>query len=134
MRGNRGKDTKPELAVRSMLHRDGYRFRTHGRGLPGTPDVVFTARRKVVCVHGCFWHAHPGCRHATVPKTRANYWIPKLARNRERDAAHAVRLEAMGWESLVLWECEMKDLAGVRDRLSDFLGPTRCRPPGPSPS
>ena len=85
-----------------MLHRDGYRFRIHGRRLPGTPDVVFTARRKVVCVHGCLWHAHPGCCHATVPKTRADYWVPKLARNRERDAAHAARLDAMGWDSVVV--------------------------------
>jgi len=125
MRANKGKDTKPELALRSMLHRDGYRFRIHGRGLPGTPDVVFTARRKVVCMHGCFWHAHPSCRYATVPKIRADYWVSKLARNRERDATHAVRLQELGWGSAVVWECEMKDPAGVRERLSDFLGPAR---------
>ncbi len=129
MRANKGKDTKPELALRSLLHRDGYRFRIHGRHLPGTPDVVFTARRKVVCVHGCFWHAHPGCRYATIPKTRADYWVPKLSRNRERDAAHTLRLRDMGWDSAVVWECEMKDPETVREHLSAFLGPVRHRPP-----
>ena len=127
MRANRGKDTKPELALRSMLHRGGYRFRVHFRGLPGTPDVVFTARRKAVFVHGCYWHSHPGCRNATVPKTRSDYWVPKLARNRERDTDHVARLRAMGWDSLVVWECEMKDAAAIRERLRDFLGPARHR-------
>ena len=134
MRANKGKDTKPELALRSLLHRAGYRFRIHVRDLPGTPDVVFTARRKVVCVHGCFWHAHPDCRYATVPKTRADYWIPKLERNRERDAEHAIRLRGMGWASVVVWECEMKDPVCVLERLSAFLGPSRHRPPGRSSS
>ena len=128
MRANRGKDTKPELALRSLLHLDGYRFRIHGRGLPGTPDVVFTARRKAVFAHGCFWHSHPGCRNATVPKTRSGYWVPKLARNRERDTEHTVKLRAMGWYSLVVWECEMMDGAAVQERLRDFLGPVRHRP------
>ena len=133
MKANKGKDTKPELALRSMLHGGGYRFRVHGRHLPGTPDVVFGARRKVVCVHGCFWHSHPGCRYATVPKTRADFWIPKLARNRERDTMNTISLVGMGWASMVVWECEMRDPERVRGRLSAFLGPTRHRVPGRSP-
>ena len=134
MRANKGTNTKPELVVRSLLHRAGYRFRIHGRSLPGTPDLVFTARRKVVLVHGCFWHAHPGCRYATVPKTRADYWIPKLERNRERDTEHAKHLHELGWADLVVWECEMKDPTKLFERLSDFLGPVRHRPAGCSPS
>ena len=125
MRANKGKNTKPELALRSLLHRAGYRFRIHGRDLPGTPDLVFTARRKVVFVHGCFWHAHPGCRYATVPKMRADYWIPKLERTRERDAKHAIRLREMGWVDAVVWECELKNSMSVLERLSAFLGPAR---------
>jgi DNA mismatch endonuclease Vsr len=128
MRANKGKNTNPELAVRSILHSMGYRFRIHVRGLPGTPDVVFPSRRKAVWLHGCFWHAHEECRFATVPKTRADYWVPKLARNRERDAQHVLQLNYMRWESMVVWECEMKDLEAVRSRLRDFLGPTRFEP------
>jgi len=127
MQANKGKDTRPELALRSMLHRAGYRFRVHGRGLPGTPDLVFSARRKVVWLHGCFWHRHEGCRFATVPKTRTDYWIPKFARNRERDTEHAARLRQMGWRSLVVWECEMRRPDVIGGRVSEFLGPPKHR-------
>ncbi len=122
---NRAKNTRPELLLRSALHSMGFRFRVHGRELPGTPDVVFPARGKAVWVHGCFWHSHAGCRFATVPKTRPEYWIPKLARNRERDAEHERRLGECGWDSLVVWECELKDMEEVRARLRDFLGSPR---------
>ncbi len=125
MRANKGKDTKPEIAVRSLLHRAGYRFHTHVRTLPGTPDIAFSARKKVVCVHGCFWHAHPGCRFATVPKTRHGYWTAKLARNRERDVAHETRLAEMGWQCDVVWECETRDAVALLDRLRRFLGNPR---------
>lgn len=125
MRANRGKNTRPEMALRSLVHRAGYRFRIHVRGLPGTPDLVFTARRKVIWLHGCFWHSHPGCRFATTPKTRAAYWIPKLSRNRQRDGEHALLLAGMGWDSLVVWECEMKNPGAVSARMRDFLGPVR---------
>lgn len=128
MRANKGKDTKPELALRSLLHHAGYRFRIHGRSLPGTPDVVFATRHRVVLIHGCFWHAHPGCRYATVPKTRVDYWVPKLERNRERDAEHAKHLHVLGWAHAVVWECEMKDPASVMERLSAFLGPAQYLP------
>jgi DNA mismatch endonuclease (patch repair protein) len=124
MRGNRGKNTLPEIALRSLVHALGYRYRIHGRELPGTPDLVFTARRKVIWLHGCYWHAHPGCRFATVPKTRAAFWTEKFARNRERDAEHEVRLREMGWASLTVWECEMKDPTAVQKRVCEFLGTT----------
>lgn len=125
MQGNRGKDTVPELALRSLVHAIGYRYWTHVRSLPGSPDLVFTARRKVVWLHGCFWHSHSGCKFATKPRIRAEYWGPKLARNQERDAELAGRLHKLGWQSIVVWECEMRDLDAVRTRLCDFLGPTR---------
>jgi DNA mismatch endonuclease (patch repair protein) len=128
MRANKGKNTIPELALRSMVHGMGYRFRVHVRGLPGTPDIVFRSRCKIIWLHGCYWHGHAGCRFATVPKTRVDYWIPKLARNRERDVQHANRLTEMGWQSMVVWECEMKDLEAVRRGLRDFLGPTLFEP------
>ena len=129
MRANKSKNTKPEVAVRSLLHRAGYSFLTHVRSLPGTPDIAFTARRKVVCVHGCFWHAHLGCRFATVPKTRREFWAAKLIRNQERDATHAMRLADMGWETHVVWECEIRDAATLLRRLKGFLGPPRRRVP-----
>ena len=125
MQGNRGKNTKPEIALRSMLHALGYRFRIHDRSLPGTPDVVFTRRRKVVWLHGCWWHLHPGCRFVTIPKTRAEFWTRKLSRNRERDAEHEARLRELGWACLTVWECELRDAAAVQRRICRFLGPTR---------
>lgn len=123
MASNKGKNTKPELLLRSCLHAMGYRFRLHRKNLPGTPDIVFGRRYKVIWIHGCFWHAHPGCRFATTPKTRADYWVPKLARNRERDEQHERMLHEMGWETLTVWECEMGNPAPLRDRLVAFLGP-----------
>lgn len=132
MRANRSKDTAPELALRSLLHRAGYRFRVNVRGLPGTPDLVFTARRKAIWLHGCWWHAHPGCRHATTPKTRTAFWAEKFARNRQRDAENEQRLRAMRWDTLVIWECEMKDMVTVEGLVRGFLGiarHTEARPP-----
>jgi DNA mismatch endonuclease (patch repair protein) len=125
MRANKGKDTLPELALRSLVHRLGYRFRIHVRGLPGTPDLVFPRRKKVIWMHGCFWHRHPGCRFTTVPKTRANYWLAKFARNQVLDGEHTNRLAELGWQTLVVWECEMKDDMAVTRRVETFLGPSR---------
>ncbi len=119
----RGKDTKPELAVRRLLHAMGYRFRLHRRDLPGTPDIVLVARRKTVFVHGCFWHRHPGCKSAGTPRTRRAFWEEKFARNVARDAAKAEALAALGWGLLVLWECELKDRDVLAARLLDYLGP-----------
>ncbi|MER2251519.1 very short patch repair endonuclease [Methylorubrum podarium] len=122
MRANRSKDTRPEMAVRSLLWGAGYRYRLHRRDLPGKPDIVFPGRRKVIFVHGCFWHQHEGCRRASKPKSRMDYWRPKLERNRSRDAAAREGLSAGGWSSLVVWECEIKDLDALLVRLRSFLG------------
>jgi len=110
----------PELAVRSLAHRLGYRFRLHRRDLPGKPDLVFPSRCKVIFVHGCFWHSH-GCKAAHVPKSNIHYWRPKLAGNRMRDRLHIEDLTAMGWKSLVIWECETKDETGLNRRIRQFL-------------
>ena len=125
MAGNRGSNTKPELFLRSAIQAMGYRFRTHDRNLPGTPDIVFSRRKRVICVNGCFWHSHPGCGFAAVPKTRPEYWVPKLARNRERDAENLAKLSSMGWESIVVWECEMRDPDAMFLRIRNFLGPAK---------
>lgn len=125
MRGNKGKNTKPEIALRSLVHALGYRFRIHVRSLPGTPDLAFSRRRKVIWLHGCWWHLHPGCRYVVVPKTRTEFWTRKLTRNHERDTEHEASLKAMGWDYLVVWECEMKDSAAVQKRVCEFLGPPR---------
>jgi DNA mismatch endonuclease, patch repair protein len=121
----RGKDTQPELLVRRVLHAMGYRFRLHRRDLPGTPDIVFPSRRKVVFVHGCFWHGHPGCPFAVMPKTRPEFWATKIGRNRERDLAAAEQLQAQGWRSLELWECETRDMRQICRRLRRFLDSNR---------
>ena len=121
MRAIKAKDTKPEVAVRRLLHAMGYRFRLHRRDLPGTPDIVFPSRHKVIQVHGCFWHQHEGCRRATLPATRQDYWLPKLGRNRERDAENVIDLARLGWDLLTVWECEVHDQAAVVKRLCNFL-------------
>ncbi|MCX8476765.1 MAG: DNA mismatch endonuclease Vsr [Sphingomonas sp.] len=125
MRRIRKVDTKPEIVVRQVAHALGYRFRLHRRDLPGTPDLVFPRHRKVVQVHGCFWHQHEGCRLKRQPKTRPDYWLPKLARNMARDVETCDRLAALGWETLVIWECETRDREGVAERLTRFLQPPR---------
>ena len=123
MRAVKGKDTKPEMAVRRLVHGMGYRYRLHRRDLPGKPDLAFGPRRKAIFVHGCFWHQHAGCRSSHVPVTRAAYWGPKLARNVERDVTNQQRLEGLGWRLLAIWECELGDMEAVAWRARDFLGP-----------
>jgi DNA mismatch endonuclease Vsr len=113
--------SKPEVLVRQIVHRLGYRFRINRRDLPGTPDIVFPGRRKVIFVHGCFWHQHPGCKHANQPRTRTDYWLPKLARTAERDEHAFAELERLGWQPLVLWECELRNPTSVAARLQAFL-------------
>jgi DNA mismatch endonuclease (patch repair protein) len=129
----RGKDTKPEFVVRRLVHAMGYRYRLHRRNLPGTPDLVFGPRRKVIFVHGCFWHWHPdpGCRIAGLPKSRLEFWAPKLANNRARDAANQGMLLEAGWQVLVIWECATakRHLPALRDYLRAFLGPDRGAAP-----
>jgi DNA mismatch endonuclease (patch repair protein) len=121
MRRIRSKNTKPEVLLRSLLHKAGYRFRIHRKDLPGKPDIVFPGRRKVIFVHGCFWHQHSGCREGRLPGTRQEYWGPKLARNIERDAVAIEQLHKLGWQVLTVWECDIKDAALARDRLCKFL-------------
>lgn len=118
----RGRDTKPEILVRSLLHRIGFRFRLHRRDLPGTPDIVLPKHRAVVFVHGCFWHRHPGCRYAYTPKSRVDFWTQKFAANVKRDAKTRRALEQAGWQVLVVWECELRDMAVLADRLSAEIG------------
>lgn len=116
----RSGDTKPEMVVRRLVHGLGYRYRLHVGDLPGTPDLVFKARRKVVFVHGCFWHQH-GCRQYRMPKTRTEFWEPKLQGNTARDAKVQRELRELGWSVLVVWECQIKDVAELRGRITEFL-------------
>jgi len=117
--------TKPELLIRRMLHGLGYRFRVQLKGVPGRPDLAFTRRRKIIQVHGCFWHFHEGCPSARMPATRTEFWTAKFTRNRERDRRLEEAAADAGWQCLVVWECEMKDFVTLRAKLVDFLGPTR---------
>lgn len=117
----RGKDTKPELIVRRLLHRLGYRYRLHVTSLPGKPDLVFSSRRVVGFVHGCFWHGH-ACPYGRTPKTNAPFWAAKVHRNMERDTANIGALEDAGWTVVVVWQCETKDLAALERRLVKQLG------------
>jgi DNA mismatch endonuclease (patch repair protein) len=119
----RSKDTKPEMAVRRLVHRLGYRYRLHRRDLPGSPDLVFPRRRKVIFVHGCFWHRHPDpdCKLARMPKSRLEFWGPKLEANAERDKRALEALRALGWEALTLWECELKSNRDLEERIIRFL-------------
>jgi DNA mismatch endonuclease (patch repair protein) len=118
----RGRNTGPELRLRSLLHRAGFRFRIHAKKLPGRPDIVLPKYRTAIFVHGCFWHRHPGCRNATMPSTRAEFWQEKLDGNVRRDARNQAALEANGWTVITVWECELKaDAEDVVRRLSREL-------------
>lgn len=103
-----GKNTKPEILLRRLLHRRGYRFRLHAPGLPGKPDIVLKKYNTVVFVHGCFWHRHKGCSDATTPKTRTDFWLEKFRKTVERDCRKQAELEALGWQVLTVWECQLK--------------------------
>jgi len=119
----KSKNTQPELRVRKLAHAMGYRFRLHRHDLPGSPDLTFPSRGKVIFVHGCFWHAHANCKTANRPKSRRAYWDTKFKRNRDRDAADRRALSRLGWQSLVIWECETKKVPLLERRLAGFLGP-----------
>lgn len=118
----KGKNTKPEMKVRRLAHALGYRFRLHRKDLPGSPDLVFPGRGKVIFVHGCFWHGHDCPRGSRQPKQNAEYWRAKIARNVERDRQAVDALEDQGWSVLTLWECELKDAGVLKQRLEGFLG------------
>lgn len=121
----RAKDTKPELLVRRLVHGMGYRYRLHRRDLPGTPDLVFPGRSKVIFVHGCFWHRHAGCALARLPKSRGDFWLPKLTANAERDARNMRALRQLGWSVLTIWECQLGDTAKLVSRIRRFLDAQR---------
>ena len=117
----RGKDSRPERTVRSMLHRLGYRFRLHRKDLPGKPDLVFPSRRKVIFVHGCFWHMHECHKGKSTPSTNAAFWEAKRRGTAERDIRTLDALDANGWKAFVVWECALKDPEGLRNQLEAFL-------------
>lgn len=119
----RSKDTKPERMLRSMIHRMGFRYRLHDRSLPGTPDIVFRRLKKVIFLHGCFWHRHAAraCQLARLPKSRLDFWQPKLEQNRLRDKRIGRELIKMGWQSLTIWECQLKNPTVVSNRVQSFL-------------
>ena len=121
MRSVKSADTKPEMAVRRLVHRLGFRFRLHRKTLPGTPDLVFPRLRKIVFVHGCFWHGHSCARGNRVPKNNRDYWVRKIERNRERDLLNQALLDAQGWGVYIVWECETGAQDALKMRLLDFL-------------
>ena len=126
----KSRDTTPERRVRRVLTDLGYRYRLQDRSLPGRPDLVFKGRRKVIFVHGCFWHGctRDGCRGARLPKSNTEYWVEKRSKNMNRDQRVLNELAAMGWSSLVVWECELSELEALAERLRGYLGPVRLAP------
>jgi DNA mismatch endonuclease (patch repair protein) len=120
----RSKHTEPELLVRRLVHGMGYRYRLHRRDLPGSPDLVFPSRHKVILVHGCFWHRHPdpSCPLTRTPKSRLDFWIPKFEANRQRDLKTKAQLEALGWGIMVVWECQLRHVESIEARVREFLG------------
>lgn len=122
MRAVKSKDTGVEMVVRRLVHSLGYRYRLHRKDLPGVPDLVFPSRRSVIFVHGCFWHQHSCSRGARIPKTRRDYWVPKLRTNQKRDLKNQTCLSKAGWRVLVVWECETRPSSLLARRLNQFLG------------
>lgn len=125
----RSKDTGPEVTVRRMLHRRGYRFRLHRRDLPGRPDIVLPKYQSVIFVHGCFWHRHPdsNCRLARFPKSRRDFWEPKFTANQERDFRNQIKLQESGWRVLVVWECELSNKEQLENKISVWIEEGACR-------
>lgn len=120
MQAVKAKDTGPEMCVRQMLHSHGYRYRLHRKDLPGRPDIVFASKRKVIFIHGCFWHGH-GCTKGKLPVSRLEYWKPKIEQNKARDTRNLVELETEGWQVLTIWQCEMSDRQVLWTRLQEFV-------------
>jgi DNA mismatch endonuclease (patch repair protein) len=120
MQAVKRQDTEPELVVRRLLHSWGFRYRLHRKDLPGSPDIVFSSLRKVIFVHGCFWHGH-GCSKGRLPKSRLEYWAPKVESNLARDSRVVAALQSLGWEVLTVWQCEVRDIAAVERRLIAYL-------------
>ncbi|MHB1370499.1 MAG: very short patch repair endonuclease [Pseudomonadaceae bacterium] len=118
----KGKNTAPELVVRRLVFGMGYRYRLHLKNLPGRPDLAFLGRKKVIFVNGCFWHGHTGCRYGQLPKTRLEYWQDKIERNKKRDEENIYSLETSGWQVLTIWQCELRNIEHLREKLSNFMG------------
>jgi len=116
-----GKNTKPEIAVRKLIYALGFRYRLHDRTLPGSPDIVFKSRKKVIFVHGCFWHGHRKCPRATMPKSNKDFWQDKIKTNRKRDAKDERKLESLGWKVMTVWECQLKNSEKLAERIKKFL-------------
>ncbi|WP_457887034.1 very short patch repair endonuclease [Pseudomonas aeruginosa] len=118
----KGKNTAPELVVRRLVFGMGYRYRLYLKNLPGRPDLAFLGRKKVIFVNGCFWHGHTGCRYGQLPKTRLEYWQDKIERNKKRDEENIYSLETSGWQVLTIWQCELRNIEHLREKLSNFMG------------
>ena len=129
MAGIKGKNTLPEMAVRKLVHAMGFRFRLHRKSLPGSPDLVFPRLRRVIFVHGCFWHRHPGCKLAYTPKSNTKFWLDKFESNMQRDALALEALDALGWEILIVWECKVSNLPALTQKLNLFLAAEQRSPP-----
>jgi DNA mismatch endonuclease, patch repair protein len=117
----KNKDTRPERMVRQLVYHLGYRYRLHDGRLPGRPDIVLSKTRKVIFVHGCFWHRHSNCKNARLPKSKLDFWLPKLESNKMRDTRTRARLRQLGWRVFVVWECQLKRVDGLAARLQSFL-------------
>ena len=117
----KSKNTKPEINVRKVLHSMGYRFRLHSKDLPGSPDIVLPKYKTVIFVHGCFWHRHKDCKYATTPKTRQEFWNKKFTTNIERDLEIHEKIKNLNWRSVVIWECETKNMKNLRDKIIDVF-------------
>lgn len=122
MRRIRSKDTKPEMLVRRMVYKLGYRYRLHAK-LPGRPDLVFSKKKKLIFIHGCFWHQHDdrNCKISRVPKSKIDYWLPKLEKNKKRDADNQIRLKELGWDFMIVWECQLRDKEELVKQVKGFL-------------
>ena len=119
----RSANTKPEMIVRSLLHRMGYRFRLHRKDLPGKPDIVLPKFKAIIFIHGCFWHRHINCKYAYMPKSKQKFWETKFKSNVERDKKVRKQLEEKGWKNLIIWECELLNIESVKNKLKDYLSP-----------
>ena len=117
----KSKNTKPEIAVRKLLHSMGYRFRLHRKDLPGSPDIVLPKYKTVIFVHGCFWHRHENCKYASTPKTRKEFWNKKFKENIKRDSEIQDKIKNLDWRSVVIWECETKNMENLRDKIIDVF-------------
>ena len=117
----KSKNTKPEIKVRKLLHSMGYRFRLHSKDLPGSPDIVLPKYKTVIFVHGCFWHRHENCKYASTPKTRKEFWNKKFIENKKRDSEIQEKIKILDWRSVVIWECETKNIENLRDKIIDVF-------------